>query len=215
MILGAIIAWCLLTVSAGTLFASTTQPLEDSFSFDRFSNKTPTPPPQTPPPIDTFCDIPVSCDIYVYDESAGPSAAIDGATITVDNLCGSETWTTNSSGWASVLFINYNFTLDLVIQAPMYYPFDFTASSSTCPAEIPLIPILTQTPTPPGLRTGDVNHDGTLTAEDAQLAFLIVLGILPFDWVADCNADDEVTSGDAQLIFIAALTAGSCHDPLP
>ncbi len=65
---------------------------------------------------------------------------------------------------------------------------------------------------------GDVNLSGDLTAEDAQLAFQIALGLLdptPQEFcAADCNADLAVTAGDAQAIFGAVLGMGSCAEPL-
>ncbi len=63
---------------------------------------------------------------------------------------------------------------------------------------------------------GDVNQDFTITAEDAQLAFSIALGVLsptPVEaCAADCNGDGSVTAGDAQQIFYAALGSGACVD---
>ncbi len=63
---------------------------------------------------------------------------------------------------------------------------------------------------------GDVNHDGLITVEDAQLGFLIALGAYspaPFVTAAvDCNADGRVTAADAQQIFAIALQGGHCVD---
>lgn len=77
----------------------------------------------------------------------------------------------------------------------------------------------TPTPTPPCPHTGDVNQDSALTAEDAQLAFQIVLWVYLPTWdeacAADCNGDGEYTAGDAQGIFLAALGMGLCEDPVP
>nr|HPQ40398.1 hypothetical protein [bacterium] len=66
---------------------------------------------------------------------------------------------------------------------------------------------------------GDVTLDGSITAGDAQLAFLIALGSYSPSFVeecaADCNADGGVTAGDAQGIFLVALgSSPSCADPL-
>lgn len=77
----------------------------------------------------------------------------------------------------------------------------------------------TPTPTAPYcVNSGDVNLDGELTANDAQGAFYIVLGLFtptPIEFcAADCNADLDVTAGDAQMIFLAVLGLGNCDDPI-
>jgi hypothetical protein len=65
---------------------------------------------------------------------------------------------------------------------------------------------------------GDVNFDGSITAADAQLAFLITLSIYNPTFeeycAADCDANGVVTAGDAQQIFLAAIGMGSCVDPI-
>lgn len=75
------------------------------------------------------------------------------------------------------------------------------------------------TPTPnPCVNNGDVNNDGTLSSNDAQLAFQIALGTFTPTFeeacAADCNGDDEISSADAQQIFMAALGSAACADPL-
>jgi len=75
------------------------------------------------------------------------------------------------------------------------------------------------TPTPePCIHHGDVDFNGTVTAQDAQTTFLIALGSYSPDYLehcaADCNADDTVTAGDAQLVFMTALGSANCVDPL-
>jgi len=66
---------------------------------------------------------------------------------------------------------------------------------------------------------GDSNLDGTVTAADAQQAFLIALGsyapTYEEECASDCNGDGDVTAGDAQGIFQTAIGTGSCVDPLP
>ncbi len=66
---------------------------------------------------------------------------------------------------------------------------------------------------------GDVNHDGIITAADAQLAFFIVLGIFVPTYeeicAADCNGDGEVTAADAQAIFEVVLGLGECVHLIP
>jgi hypothetical protein len=56
---------------------------------------------------------------------------------------------------------------------------------------------------------GDVNEDGAITSEDAQLAFKIALGIItPTDAefiAADFDRDGVVTAGDAAAIFKKAM----------
>ncbi len=68
------------------------------------------------------------------------------------------------------------------------------------------------------LNTGDVNADGILTAQDAQLAFLIVLGTYVPTFAemcaADCLGTGEVTAADAQAIFLTVLGTGTCQDSL-
>ncbi len=79
--------------------------------------------------------------------------------------------------------------------------------------------IPTPTPKPDCLNTGDVNNDGELSAEDAQLAFQIAIGAFApthdEECAADCSGDGIVSSTDAQYIFLASLGSESCVDPLP
>ena len=74
------------------------------------------------------------------------------------------------------------------------------------------------TGTPACIHDGDANLDGSVTAGDAQLTFLITLGSYTPSYLeacaADCNADSEVTAGDAQAIFLMALGSGTCADAL-
>jgi len=175
-----------------------------------------TPEPEfTPVPRNTFCDIMVSCDVYVYDDYAGVSVPIQGALLEPDSSCDYYNWVTGSNGWAYVVYAHHNFDLDLIISASGYYDTTFTASYSNCPGYVGLIPLTTPEPC---INDGDVTLDDALTAADAQQAFLIALGIVLPNYeeecAADCNGDDEVTSADAQLIFIAALEAGMCIDPI-
>lgn len=76
----------------------------------------------------------------------------------------------------------------------------------------------TPSPTPDCNNDGDVNQNSEITAEDAQLAFMIALGSYSPNWMewcaADCNGDWEVTAGDAQAVFLAALGSGACVDPM-
>jgi serine protease len=80
-------------------------------------------------------------------------------------------------------------------------------------------PSPTPTPTQPCINHGDVNNDGILSAGDAQLAFLIVLGLYSPTYVeycaADCDGSGIVTAGDAQAIFLVVLGMGTCADPIP
>ncbi len=68
------------------------------------------------------------------------------------------------------------------------------------------------------LNHGDVNADLTLTSEDAQMAFLIVLGLLtptPEEaCAANCNGEGVVTAADAQSIFGAVLGLDACVDEI-
>lgn len=68
----------------------------------------------------------------------------------------------------------------------------------------------------PCVHNGDVNFDGTLTAADAQLTFMIALGSYSpssdEECAADCNGDGMVTAADAQQIFLAVLGSESCVD---
>lgn len=70
----------------------------------------------------------------------------------------------------------------------------------------------------PCSNTGDVNLDGELSSYDAQLAFLIALGITTPSFretcAADCTGDGAVTAGDAQGIFMAVLGMAECADLL-
>ena len=77
-------------------------------------------------------------------------------------------------------------------------------------------------PTPTPFTTcnhdGDVSCDGNITAGDAQMAFMIALGMYTpneeEECAADCNADSGITAGDAQQIFMTALGTASCDDPM-
>lgn len=103
-----------------------------------------------------------------------------------------------------------------------------TAGSTPEPTATPVptgtpTPNPTQTPIPtdtpvPCLHTGDTNLDLEITAGDAQMAFLITLGVVTPTFeegcAADCNGDDEVTAGDAQNIFLVVLGSATCIDPL-
>ncbi|MBN1297055.1 VCBS repeat-containing protein, partial [bacterium] len=79
-------------------------------------------------------------------------------------------------------------------------------------------PTLTSTPTPECNQDGDVNQDQAITAEDAQMAFMIALGSYSPNWLewcaADCNGDWDVTAGDAQQVFLTALGSAACVDPI-
>lgn len=82
-----------------------------------------------------------------------------------------------------------------------------------------LVPDALPTPTPtPCMNTGDCTQDGSITAEDAQMAFFITLGLITPDPVefcaADCNAGGTVTAADAQQIFLTVLGLDNCADPL-
>ncbi len=67
------------------------------------------------------------------------------------------------------------------------------------------------------MNDGDVSLDGQLTSVDAQLAFMIVMGVYiptyPEETAADCNGDGHVTAGDAQAIFQAMLGLDQCLYP--
>ncbi len=75
---------------------------------------------------------------------------------------------------------------------------------------------LSQTPTPVCVHHGDCNADGNITAGDAQMAFMIALGLYFPDYeeacASDCNENGAVTAGDAQLIFSTALGLTDCSD---
>lgn len=69
------------------------------------------------------------------------------------------------------------------------------------------------------INSGDVNASGSLSASDAQLTFMITLGLYsptPVEaCAADCDGSQSITAGDAQSIFFAALGSGNCTDPIP
>ena len=79
-------------------------------------------------------------------------------------------------------------------------------------------PTMTPTPTPDCVNHGDVNFSGSLTAEDAQMTFNIVLGFLSPTYqeecAADCNGSGGITASDAQTIFLAVLGMGNCAEPV-
>ena len=79
-------------------------------------------------------------------------------------------------------------------------------------------PVLTATPTPPCVHHGDVNFNGGLTAEDAQIIFNIVLGFVTPTFeqacAADCDGGGTITAGDSQDVFYAVIGLGSgCVEP--
>ena len=90
------------------------------------------------------------------------------------------------------------------------------ATPTPFPTHTPSPP--TPTPTPDCIHHGDVNMDGVVTAEDAQIAFQIALNIYSPTYeeecAADCNGDGVVTAADAQQIFLTALGADTCFDEL-
>jgi hypothetical protein len=102
-----------------------------------------------------------------------------------------------------------------------------TPTPTTPPDPTPTPPDPTPTPSEPTptpsdpdcLRHGDVNMDGVLTAADAQMCFLIVLGMITPTYeeecAADCNYDGVITAADAQQIFLAALGMDECNDDIP
>lgn len=92
-----------------------------------------------------------------------------------------------------------------------------TRTPTRTPTNTPA-PTSTPTPTSDCIHTGDINQDGRVTSEDAQMAFMITLGQHMPTYVeacaADCNGDSKVTSADAQLIFQVGLGIAACVDPL-
>ncbi len=56
-------------------------------------------------------------------------------------------------------------------------------------------------------RRGDLDHDGSITAEDASIALGMVVGAVPAALVGDMNRDGVVTSLDA-LMILQAVTKG-------
>jgi len=68
------------------------------------------------------------------------------------------------------------------------------------------------------LKTGDMDGSGIVSAGDAQMAFMLSIGIFEPTYrqecAADCNSDGDVTAGDAQTIFAAAIGRDSCSDNL-
>ncbi len=67
------------------------------------------------------------------------------------------------------------------------------------------------------IKNGDVNGDGFISAEDAQMAFGLALEMfIPTfhqECAADCNDSGSITAGDAQAIF-GVIFGGSCVDLL-
>jgi subtilisin family serine protease len=99
-----------------------------------------------------------------------------------------------------------------------HYDIAFRISGSLPLAPTPTPAPPTPTPPPVCLNHGDVNFDGVITASDAQMAFMIALGIysptFEEECAADCTGDGVVTAGDAQMIFFAGLGQDECVDPL-
>jgi len=69
------------------------------------------------------------------------------------------------------------------------------------------------------IKDGDINNDWVLTAEDAQIAFQIALGLITpvsEEWCStDCDGNGQITAGDAQLIFLSVLGMDSCVQNIP
>jgi len=68
------------------------------------------------------------------------------------------------------------------------------------------------------IHTGDVNMDGDISSDDAQMAFMIALSMVTptFDeeCAADCNGSGSVTAEDSQTIFLAILGLAECEDEI-
>lgn len=103
--------------------------------------------------------------------------------------------------------------------------FDFTPTPIL--TEIPT-PVPTTTPswaptftaTPACINDGDVNNDGVITIEDAQITYMIVLGeytpTFEETCSADCTGEGEITIGDAQCMYMFYLgLACECADSIP
>jgi hypothetical protein len=114
----------------------------------------------------------------------------------------------------SVVYCGWNID-DVEIWADIYEA-PPTATPTVPPTATPAPP--THTPTPDCIHHGDVNFDGVISAADAQLAFMITLGMYSPTYeeecAADCNGDGVVSAADAQLIFLTAIGSGNCVDPL-
>jgi len=111
--------------------------------------------------------------------------------------------------------VQLHFTFDSVDGVANTYQGAYIDNVAIIAAE----PCTQGTPTPGScINHGDVNLNGEITAEDAQIAFQIALGVwtaTPQEYcAADCNGNGEVTAADAQGVFAAALGAGECSDPL-
>jgi len=110
----------------------------------------------------------------------------------------------------------------LPTDTPTSYPTD-TPTPLPTDSPTPFLtdtPIETPTPTmPPCINHGDVNSNGSITAQDAQMTFAIAIGSLTPTYeeecAADCTGDGSVTAEDAQKVFARAIGAGVCADPIP
>lgn len=98
------------------------------------------------------------------------------------------------------------------------------ATSTPVPAtHTPLPPTSTATPSPDPtsecIHHGDVTLDGRVSANDAQLAFNIVIGLysptFQEECAADCNNSGGVSATDAQLIFQTVLGMTTCAEAIP
>lgn len=121
------------------------------------------------------------------------------------------------------VYVRWRLETDSSVVDLGFYIDDISICGKSVPDVTPT-PAPTWTPAPTStpeecVHTGDVNLDASVTAGDAQTAFLIALGSYTPTWDeecrADCNGDGGVTAGDAQGIFLLALGGASCADPLP
>ncbi len=121
-------------------------------------------------------------------------------------------------GW-NIDDVMVSYTTECVPPTPTPAPPTATPTAtptSPPPTNTPAPP--TATPTPDCINHGDVNFDGVITAEDAQITFQIAIGqhipTYEEECAADCNGDGVVSAADAQLVFLTAIGAGECADPM-
>lgn len=159
-------------------------------------------------------------DYYLSNTQSGQSQdspCLDAGSAEAQTLCFPDVDGTFCMGETSTRTDHY----PDIYSVDIGYHYSNNIQPTPIPTETPTsTPTITPEPTatPPCRNDGDVNNSMTLTAEDAQITFNIVLGTYSPTaeelCSANCNGDGSVTAGDSQTIFFAVLGTDSCVEDI-